>query len=286
MHTNLPCPLPLQEFFTNTADSSTAAAAGSSSAAVKRSTGTTNSSSNSTVVKLDRRSALLAAADVLLSCAVHGGSMAGSADKRVVQDAHAAILTAAERCGLSVPEEPVSGAVAPPIKPPEQSQWLKLAAHSLKLAGWRLQAGQLLLGLGPDADGGNFWRAARKILREADDKAEVAKIYEQAARQELQLTTAGGTSHGGSSADAPGSSTQGDKDAAGAMLVEAAGAAVPKGLLGGSFLSASRLLHDAYKLHLALGRYGECRRLLMQYEGLKPLLKPREVDEFTLVGVS
>lgn len=252
----------VQELYTSQQSSAAAATA-------SRRSGATASSGTSEYV---------ATADVLLNCAVHGGSLASSMDQRVVGPATAAILAAAEACGLSVPEEPVPGAVAPPIKPQEVTHWLKLAARAYKEAGWRLQAGQLLLGMGADADGGDHWRTARQILRFAEDKAEVARIYEQAARQELQPTSS--RSAQGLGPD----STQG-ADAEAAVLAEAAGSAVPKGLLGGSFLSASRLLHDAYRLWLALGRFDECRRLLQQYEGLKPLLKGRELDELTVVGV-
>lgn len=201
--------------------------------------------------------------------------MASSASTTVAASATAAILAAAERCQLAVPQEPVPGAVAPPMKPKEAVHWIRLAANAFKTAGWKLEAGWLLLGMGPDAGEGSFWRQARKWLHECPDKAAVAAVYEQAARQELWLED-----------------SSGDKEDAGTAMLEAGteaeaeaeggGAVVPKGF-GGGFLSASRLLHDALKLQLQEKRFDECRRLLAEYEGLQPLLRRKEVDEITLV---
>jgi len=200
--------------------------------------------------------------------------MASSASPTVAASATAAILAAAERCQLAVPQEPVPGAVAPPMKSKEAVHWIRLAANAFKTAGWKLEAGRLLLGMGPDAGEGSFWRQARKWLQECPDKAAVAAVYEQAARQELRLED-----------------SSGDKEGDGAAMLEAGteaeadgvGAVVPKGF-GGGFLSASRLLHDAFKLQLRLNHFDECRRLLAEYEGLQPLLRRKEVDEITLVG--
>lgn len=247
----------LQELYTSTQEASSAAAAGTG----KR--GAAGSGSN--ISRLERKQALVAAADVLLTCAVEGGNMARSAAPQVAARTRAALLAAAERSGLSVPQEPVAGAVAPPITLPEAVRWLQLSARAFKAAGWKLQAGQLLLGLGPNADNGSYRRAAHRLLQECEEKKEVARIYEAVARQEMGLSASGDT---GTDAEAVGS---------GSSL-----AVVPKGVSAG-FAASSRLLLDAWRIHLSLADYDKCRQLWQQWPGLKSLHKEREIDEFNMV---
>lgn len=223
---------------------------------------------------MDRQAALLSAADVLLTCAIAGGNMAADGSDASSAAAHSAIITACERCSLAVPCDPVAGAIAPPIKPDEARRWLQLSANAFKAAGWTLEAGRLLLSMGPDLDAGRYWALARRLLHSVQDKASVALVYEHAARQELGLQARISSSGEAAGADA---GDQGDADdGAGAKAV------VPKGL-GGSFMTTSKLLLEALRLYLRSGWYGDCTRMLEAYEGLKPLLKRKEVDEITLV---
>lgn len=263
-----------QEVHTSSQQPSAAAAGGggASSSNTRRSTAAASTSSS----KLDKQATLVAAADVLLTCAVQGGRMAGSASPHVAAAATAAIQAAAERCGLSVPLEPVQGAVAPPIKPSDALTWLNLASVALRAAGWGLEAARLLLGMGPDADGGSFWNKARRMLHSWPDKAAVAGVYEQAVRQELGLGQRSSSRNTGAAADADAAGDELEKDGAGAAVL-------PKGFAGG-FLNASRLLQEAFRLYKQSKVYAECTRLLAEYEGLRPLLRHREVDEVTLVS--
>lgn len=247
--------LPLQELYTSTQEASAAANTGKRGAA----------GSGSNINRLDRKEALVAAADVLLTCAVEGGNMARSAAPQVAARTRAALLAAAERSGLSVPQEPVVGAVTPPITSPEAVRWLQLSARAFKAAGWKLQAGQLLLGLGPDADSGSYRRAARRLLQECEEKKEVARIYEAVARQEMGLSASGDAGT--------------DAEAAGPVSSRAV---VPKGVSAG-FAASSRLLLDAWRIHLSLADYDKCRQLWQQWPGLKSLHKEREIDEFNMV---
>jgi hypothetical protein len=245
----------LQELYTSTQEASAAAA----------STGKRGTAGSSSSSRLDRREALVAAADVLLTCAVEGGNMARSAAPEVAARTRAALLAAAERSWLSVSPEPVVGAVAPPITSPEALRWLQLSARAFKAAGWKLQAGQLLLGLG-DEDGGIHRRAARRLLQECEEKREVARIYEAVARQEMGLSASGDDA--GTDAEAAGSGSS--------------RAVVPKGVSAG-FAASSRLLLDAWRIHLSLADYDKCRQLWQQWPGLKSLHKEREIDEFNMV---
>jgi len=191
--------------------------------------------------------------------------MAGStsASGRVV--ATAAIQAAAERCGLAVPLNAVPGAVAAPITSEEAMKWLSLAARAFDAAGCKIEAGRLLLGMGPAAGGGNFLRLARKLLLDGcrvDEAARVlvAGMFEEAAQRELSQEgshSARDPVHGSSSAGQPAE----------------AGGAVP----------ASRLLHDAFQLHLKSKQYDECKRLLQQYPYLQRALPPKSRDDVELV---
>jgi hypothetical protein len=270
-------PLLLQEFYTSTQQSSAASTTSSSTAAKRGSTSTSSS-------PLDKKHTLLATADVLLTCAVQGGLMAGSASTQVAASASAKIQTAAARCGLPVPQESVAGAVAPPINDKEAVQWLKLSANALKAAGWKLQAGQLLLTMGPDLDRGSFRRSARRLLMyECEDREAVAKVLEAVARQELGRDS--GTDSNVEAVPGEAAAADADTDSDAEADADAAGSpVVPRGFSQG-FLFASKLLLDAYKIHLAHRKYDKCRRMLQQYEGLESLLDKREVDEVTLVGL-
>lgn len=122
-----------------------------------------------------------------------------------------------------------------------------------------------------------FWNTAKRLLKmhaeRGGDRADsaatlaaIATVLENTARQEMGLGMV-------SSADA---AKQGSGN-------EVAKPAIPAGLHG-SFVAASRLLKEALEMNKKAGRWSECWRMLSDYEGLKPLLKDKEVDEYTLVG--
>jgi hypothetical protein len=194
--------------------------------------------------------------------------MAASSDAATVALARRTILTACEGCGLAVASEPVPGAIAPPMRPDEARRWLHLAANAFKAAGWALEAGQLLLSMGPERDGGRYYDAAKRLLHAVADKAAVAQVYERAGLQQMGLSSGGsaGAAQGGTAA-------------------ESWDAATPAAGSGSSgFLSASKLLHDALRLYVTAGCVDDAWRLLQQHEGLTRLLRDKEVDDIALVG--
>lgn len=222
--------------------------------------------------KARRQTVLLAAADVLLTSAVQGGTLANPKSADDATAAVAAITTAAQRAELPVPMQEVEDAVKPPPTPTEQKTWLRLAANAFRAGGRSLEAGRLLLGFGPDIEDGRYWQAAKKLLRSVShETTEVAAVFEDAARQELGL--------GRSSQDGTSGGEQ-EPDAAVGSTVEGAEG------LHGSFLSASRLLREALAIYQQAGMWDGCWRLLNEYEGLRPLLKPKTVDEITLVSLN
>jgi len=193
---------------------------------------------------------------------------------------------------VPVPQQRVEGHVAPPLAPMEQLAWLKLAANAFKAAGWILEAGQLLLGLGPELDGGKWLAIARKLLKSASDKSAVAHMYEQAARQELGLgrmahpgakTSSDARSAGeGASASQPVQHNLADDDQNAAA--KATAAAVGLGGMHGSFLTASKLLREALSVYQADKKWADCWRLVSGYEGLRQTLKKEQCDTIALVG--
>lgn len=86
--------------------------------------------------------------------------MAGQRSPEAVAASIEAIRAAAERAGLPVPSQEVEGAVAPPVTPAEQARWLEMAAKALMQTGNLLEAARVLLGFGPDYDGGRCAAAA------------------------------------------------------------------------------------------------------------------------------
>ena len=197
-------------------------------------------------------------------------------------------LAAGQSAGV-IPELHVEGAVAPPLTPNEQLRWLRLAARAFQRADWKLQAGQVLLGLGPEC-----WGQAKKLLRSSGDQAAVAAMFEEVARQELGLGTRrrseqggfGGSGDGRSGTTAGAGSWEDAADAAAAGEVaggKAVGGLMPFGMAGGSFLSASRLLREAFNQYAAAHKFEECWRMLQSYEGLRPLLPRKGVDDIILV---
>jgi hypothetical protein len=113
-----------------------------------------------------------------------------------------------------------------------------------------------------------YWTLAKRLLKESDNKSAVADILEHTARQEMGL---------------PGRTSAQPTAAEGSENAGAAAALVPAGLHG-SFMAAAKLLREALDLHKQAGRWGECWRLLSDYEGLRPLLRDAELDTITLVG--
>lgn len=243
----------------NDNSSSTATApAGRSKATSAKSAAADNISS-----KAKRQAMLLAAADVLLTCAVQGATLANRRSADAAAAAIAAITAAAQRAGVPVPQQEVENAVQPPLTPKEQMSWLRLAANAFKAAGRVLEAGKLLLGFGPDIEDGRYWQVAKKLLTSlSNENAAVAAVFEDAARQELGLGRSSRSS--GSGETGPAAAAEG---------------------VHGSFLSASRLLREALALYKQAGMWGDCWRLLNEYEGLRPLLKQKAVDEITLVSM-
>eukprot|EP00775_Hariotina_reticulata_P001454 gene1454-1796_t len=192
-------------------------------------------------------------------------------------------------------QQPVESPVAPPLTPLEQLAWLKLAANAFKAAGWVLEAGQLLLGLGPELDGGKWLAVARKLLKSAANKSGVALMYEQAARQELGL---GRISHPGAKASTNSRGAVDDAANAGAhdasqaeqtepaddqaAAAKAYAMAVGLGGMHGSFLTASKLLREALAMYQADEKWADCWRLVNEYEGLRQTLKKEQCDNITL----
>jgi hypothetical protein len=317
------CTAVLQELHTSAQEASGAAGTTTSTtsapaAAAGRTKPPTRSTAAADVSKAKEQAVLVAAADALLTCAVigaltrnqqpllmppaaaaavAGGKSEGGVDATAAATTAAtlngmptaarAALAAAVRAGV-IPELHVEGAVAPPLTPNEQLRWLRLAARAFQRADWKLQAGQVLLGLGPES-----WGQAKKLLKSSGDQAAVAAMFEEVARQELGLGARRTSDQGSTVATAAGSTTAGTwEDAAdGAASTPSAvgeagrlgGGLMPFGNAGGSFLSASRLLREAFSQYAAAHEYEECWRMLQSYEGLRPLLPRKGVDDIILV---
>lgn len=287
----------LQDLHTSAQEAAGAISSGNTSAAASgKSSGSRSIAADQVGSKAKRQSVLLTSADVLLTCAVQGGQMAKEQADDAAKASAAAVTAAAERCGVPVPQQPVESPVAPPLTPLEQLAWLKLAANAFKAAGWVLEAGQLLLGLGPELDGGKWLAVARKLLKSAADKSAVALMYEQAARQELGL---GRISHPGAKASTDKRGTVDDAANAGAddasqteqtepaddqaAAAKAYAMAVGLGGMHGSFLTASKLLREALVMYQADNKWADCWRLVNEYEGLRQTLKKEQCDNITLV---
>lgn len=214
--------------------------------------------------KAERQEVLAPIAHQLLACAIQGGlGHAGAAA------AAASLLGPASGSSSKPLIEPldVPGAVAPPLTPAEQTSWLKLAAQVLQKAGWPLEAGRVLLVMGPE-----HVPAARRVLSTVP-KAEAARLYEQMVRAELLGAAAGDnrTTSGSSSTDA--SNTN----------------AVPGGniaplQLQGSFMAAAAALKEAFCLYRDGGEPAECWRLLQEYQPLRDVLPPDDQDRALLVS--
>lgn len=149
--------LPPQDLHTSAQQAADAAAPTSSTAPARGSKASAARAAATNLTRAKRQATLLSAADVLLTCAVHGGALAAAqqSDTGAVSKASlAAISATAERAGLPVPSSAVEGVVAPPVTPAEQLMWLRLAANAFRQAGWQLEVGRLLLAFGPDFEEG------------------------------------------------------------------------------------------------------------------------------------
>jgi hypothetical protein len=151
--------------------------------------------------------------------------------------------------------------VAPPLTPAEQTGWLKLAAQVLQKAGWPLEAGRVLLVMGPE-----HVPAARRVMSTVP-KAEAARLYENMVRAELL----GSAAADNTTASGSGSSSTNSGE-------------IRPLQLQGSFMAAAAALKEAFCLYRDGGEPGECWRLLQEYQPLQDVLPPDDQDRALLVG--